>query len=164
MNLYSTTSQSKGTGLIPGPANLAPGTLPSACAAPNADGTGMPQQSPHPKSLSPGFSVCACPRWASSSSDGGGGRGPSHIRMDPNKKCWMTGSLPNTSARYILIIPSFTLSHVFTYMTGLDKSNCLKFERTVLTAEMSSSIGECHLNEAVLICHRQSSSEPNIKR
>lgn len=44
----------------------------------------------------------------------------------------MTGSFPKTSAVNILIIPELTLSHV-------------------LTAEMSSSMGECQRREAVLI-------------
>lgn len=55
--------------------------------------------------------------------------------MEPNRKCWTTGSLPRTSAVNILTIPELTLSHV-------------------LTAEMSSSIGECHRRDAVLICTR----------
>ena len=40
--------------------------------------------------------------------------------------------LPNTSARYILPIPSLTFFHVF-------------------TAEISSNMGECHRSDAVLI-------------
>ena len=63
----------------------------------------------------------------------------------------MTGSLLNTSARYILIMPELTLSHVLTcgvqrYMVGgVDEMG------RGLTAEMSSSMGECHRSEAVLI-------------
>jgi len=46
--------------------------------------------------------------------DGGGG--PSYGRIDPNKKCWITGSLLRTSAWYILIMPWLTLSHVLTWV------------------------------------------------
>ena len=56
-------------------------------------------------------------------------------------------------------MPAFTLSHVLTCFEGTIRVR-ISFGRACypetarLTAEMSSSIGECHLKEAVLICTR----------
>jgi hypothetical protein len=99
------------------------------------DVPGIPQQSiAHP------LSACTCPcasgsigpsssnAFFSSGSCSGVGKGNS----EPKKACCMTGSLPSTSASYIFLIPSLTFDQL-------------------LTAVMSSSMGECQRSEAVLM-------------
>lgn len=118
----------------------------SASAAPNTDGMGMPQQSPQPPASRAAGSEWSCPHCDSSCRSR---NSPSQVRIEPNRKCWTTGSFPKTSARYIFTIPSFTLSQVLTY----ERVSCnnLTWAVVLLTADMSSSIGLCHRNEAVFI-------------
>jgi len=70
----------------------------------------------------------------------------------------MTGSFPKTSARYILIIPELTFSQVFTCTNNQGGAFTEGYTRT---ADMSSSIGECHLSEAVFIYARCLRSKPS---
>ena len=130
---YQTHTQSNGTGRIPGPANLPA----SAAAAANTDGTGIPQQSPHPTSRcpappkSPCGCACAWPRCASSASASAltAMTGPSYARREPKRKCCITGSLPSTSARYILTMPALTLSHVLTCRSARGSANAVRAGR-----------------------------------
>lgn len=77
-----------------------------SCAAAEALGIGIPQQSPHPS--------WTCPSCVHSLPVSEGGGGPSYGRTDPKRKCCKTGSFPSTSASYILIMPATTLPHVLT--------------------------------------------------
>lgn len=115
-----------------GPDNGTPCVF-SASAAPNTDGIGMPQQSPQPlASRTPG-PEWSCPHCDSSCRSE---NSPSQARIDPNRKCWTTGSFPKTSARYIFTIPWFTLSQVLTC-----KRDCRKITQRE------------QLNHLLRICH-----------
>src|SRR5690242_19014875 len=131
-------AQSNGTLLNP----LAPAFL-SSPSAPIAAGTRIPQQSPHPTlactCLFPASSVNTLTSPPSGSSSSSGTPASSSVLIpstagtsDPNRKCCITGNFSRISLTNIFRMPPSILPQF-------------------LLAEMSSSMGLCHLNPSTFL-------------